>query len=91
MLDTEICFTDRGMQLHYGRFMSNGKCGYVLKPPYMRPQYSDSNGQRARLKVKEERIRADYADYHSAARVAQEAYDRAHRQKAPSTTTGALA
>jgi hypothetical protein len=45
VLNNEIYLisTDRSMQLNEARFLQNGKCGYVLKPSYLREYSSDYN------------------------------------------------
>lgn len=32
----EFCFTDLGMQFNLGMFEYNQRCGYLLKPEFMR-------------------------------------------------------
>ena len=38
----EINLADKNMQINEAKFLQNGKCGYVLKPSYMR-KTSDYN------------------------------------------------
>ncbi len=38
-----LILSDRSMQLNEARFLQNGKCGYVLKPSFLREYSSDYN------------------------------------------------